>query len=293
MLIIFIVVSIANLLFSHLFYTPKAHRIEGENIAIQERYQLLQSRIKGAEQRLREIAHRDNYVYRSLFGIDTLPLMVTPAGYPMSKYEELQGSIYSPLITQTWSQMDIYAKALYAQSKSLDELQQLAKNKEEFSNSLPAIWPIDRTKLKYGMGGFGMRLHPIYKRYIMHKGIDLPCDTGTPIYATGDAVVEKSEQGYRNSGYGQMVLLRHNFGYQTRYGHMSQRLVKVGDTVKRGDLIGLVGNTGGSTGPHLHYEVILRGQVVNPINFFNLKMSKEEYQKLMEQVQVTKYEKFE
>ncbi len=293
LLIGFIAVSIANVLFSHMFYTPKAYRIEASNRELIDKYKLLQSKISAAENKLREIAHRDNYVYRSLFGLDTLETLSRLEPYPSMLYEGFMGEIHSPLISSSWEQIDIFAKQLYEQSLSLDELQMLAKNKGELSDAIPAVWPIDRTALKYGIGAFGMRLHPIYRRYIMHKGIDLACDTGTKIYATGDAIVEKSELGYRRSGYGQMLLLRHKFGYQTRYAHLSKRLVSVGDTVKRGDVIGLVGSTGGSTGPHLHYEVILRGQVVNPLNFFNRNMSKEEYETLMEQVHETKLEKFE
>lgn len=293
LLIGFMIVSVANVLFSSLFYTPKAYSIDAENRATIEKYRLLKSKIAAAENKLREIAHRDNYVYRSLFGLDTLETLSRLEPYPSINYEEYQGDLYSPLISSSWEGIDIFAKQLYEQSLSLDELQQMAKDKEEFSSAIPAVWPIDRTLLKYGIGAFGMRLHPIYRRYIMHKGIDLACDTGSPVYATGDAVVEKSQLGYRRSGYGQMLLLRHRFGYQTRYAHMSKRLVNVGDTVRRGDVIGLVGSTGGSTGPHLHYEVILRGNVVNPINFFNRYMSKDEYEKLMEQVHETKLEKFD
>ncbi len=293
MLIGFLLVSIVNLIFSSLFYTPKASRIDSENRALIDKYNLLLNRVSATENRLAQISHRDNYVYRSLFGLDTLDQSRDREPYPKIFYDEYAGNLYSPLIISAWERMDIFAKELYNQSLSLDELQLLAKNKEELSSSIPAVWPIDRTALKYGIGAFGMRLHPIYRRYIMHKGIDLAADTGTKIYATGDAVVEKSQLGYRRSGYGQMLLLRHKFGYQTRYAHLSKRLVNVGDTVRRGDVIGLVGSTGGSTGPHLHYEVILRGQVVNPLNFFNRNMSKEEYEKLMEQVHETKLEKFD
>ncbi len=293
MLIGFIIISTINLLFSSLFYTPKAYGIDSENRALIERYNLLMSHIKVAESRLEQIAHRDNHVYRSLFGVDTVDQSMRREPYPKMIYDQYAGNLYSPLITSSWERMDVFAKELYLQSQSLDDLQILAKDKNELSAAVPAIWPIDRTVLRYGIGAFGMRLHPIYKRYLMHKGIDLACPTGSNIYATGDAIVEKSQQGYRRSGYGQMVLLRHKFGYQTRYGHMSKRLVNVGDTVKRGDVIGLVGSTGGSTGPHLHYEVILRGQVVNPINFFDPNMSKEEYAKLMEQMRETNLEAFD
>ncbi len=292
-LIGFIIVSIINVIFSNFFYTPKAYSIDIANSATEAKYQLLLGRIEAAENKLMGIAHRDNYVYRSLFGLDTLDTSLRSIPYPQSMYSHLGGNQYTPLVKSAWERIDVLAKQLYEQSVSFDELQTLAKNKEAFSNAIPAIWPIDRTLLRNGIGGFGYRLHPIYKRYIMHKGVDLACDVGSPIYATGDAVVEDSEQGLRYSGYGQMLLLRHNFGYQTRYAHLSKRLVNIGDTVRRGDIIGLVGNTGASTGSHLHYEVILRGEVVNPLNFFDRNMSKGDYESLMEQVHETKLEKFD
>lgn len=292
LLIGFLGASLINGLFSYIFYTPKANRININNIELVEKYKLLESQIEAMEHTLNQISHRDNTVYRTLLGADTLPYSTPTLPYPKYTYTSLEGDPYSPIMMSTWEKIDILAKDLYRQSKSLDELESLAADRKEFSVAIPAIWPIDRTALKY-IGAFGMRLHPIYRRYIMHKGIDLACDTGTPIYATGDAVVQSSQLGYRRSGYGQMLLLRHKFGYQTRYAHLSKRLVNVGDTVRRGDLIGLVGSTGGSTGPHLHYEVIVRGEVVNPLNFFDRNMSKEEYEKLMEQVHDTNLERIE
>ncbi|MFI3304444.1 MAG: M23 family metallopeptidase [Rikenellaceae bacterium] len=280
----FLIASTTNAVFSYVFYTPKAHQINTENIELVRQYEMLQGRINAAQNRLDQIANRDNEVYRSLFGLDKLPSSDLTKPYPRSNYESLEGDPYSPLLISTWEKMDVLAKNIYYQSLSFDELQQLAKSKERLASAIPAVWPIDRTELKWGIGAFGMRLHPIYKRNIMHKGIDLACDTGKPVYATADAIVERSLQGLRNTGYGQMLLLKHEFGYQTRYAHLSQRFVNKGDTVRRGDIIGLVGSTGGSTGPHLHYEVIVNGKVVNPINFFNRDMSKEEYQLLMSQV---------
>lgn len=292
LLVGFIGASLINGMFSYIFYTPKANIINLKNIELVEKYKLLEGQIEAMENTLQQIGHRDNSVYRSLLGADTLPYSVQTVPYPKSTYASLEGDPYSPIMMSTWEKIDVLAKNLYRQSISLDELQSLAKDKEELSAAIPAIWPIDRTALK-SIHAFGMRLHPIYKRYILHKGVDLACDTGTPVYATGDAFVEKSQQGYRRSGYGQNLLLKHKFGYQTRYAHLSKRLVSVGDTIRRGDIIGLAGSTGGSTGPHLHYEVIVRGEVVNPVNFFDRNMSREEYENLMLQVRETNLERFE
>ena len=289
----FILISMVNLLFTQLFYTPKVYNIIRANEEIIERYRILNSRVVASTHKLDEIAHRDRYIYRSLFGVDTLASASRAQEYPQSKYLALQGDTYSVLMTQTWRDMDRFARTIYAQSTSLDELSALARDKANLESAIPAIWPIDRTRLRGGIGAYGMRTHPIYKRYIMHKGIDLAGKTGDPIYATGDAVVERTAQGLRRSGYGQQIILNHEYGYKTRYAHLSKRFVKAGDTVRRGDIIGEMGSTGGSTGPHLHYEVIHKGTAVNPINYFNRNMTSSEYRELMDKMQDTRYDTFE
>ncbi len=284
----FVLVSIANLIFSSLFYTPKIYNIIRENEELIERYRILNGRIAVAGHKIEEIRHRDRYIYRSLFGVDTISFDSYLFDYPESKYLPLQGDTYSSLMTESWMSMDRFARSLYGQSTSLDELQELALDKTSLEAAIPAIWPIDRTLLRGAIGAFGMRRHPIKKRYIMHKGIDLAGKIGDPIYATGDGVVERTMQGLKRSGYGQEIMINHEYGYKTRYAHLSKRLVSRGDSVKRGDLIGLMGNTGGSTGPHLHYEVIYKGVPVNPINYFNRNMTSAEYRELMDRVQETK-----
>ncbi len=289
LLIGFILISIANALFSQLFYTPKIHNLNQKNREIEIKFDLLNSRIDADRRKLAEIKGRDNGVYRSLFGVDSLTIEGSDTPYASSKYEGLANHLYTPLMTSTWQKIDMLAKGYYTSSLSLDELQRLAQNKENLSAALPAIWPIDRTQLK-ALYHYGMRMHPIYRKYIFHKGIDLGCDTGTPIYATANAVVEKSVQGQRHSGYGQEILLDHEYSYKTRYAHLIKRYVKKGDTVKRGQIIGEVGSTGGSTGSHLHYEVIYKGNVVNPINYFDRNMTNEEYTQLMEEMKSIEYE---
>lgn len=292
LLIGFILISIANALFSQLFYTPKIHNINKKNSELLIKYNLLNNRIDAAESKLAEIAHRDIYVYRSLFGVDSTIIEEARVPYPDSKYEYLQENSYSVVMTDTWKKIDKFAKNLYSNSISLDELQRLAQNKEDMTAALPAIWPIDRTKLN-SIGHFGMRHHPIYNKSIMHKGIDLGSSRGTPVFATGNGVIEKSIQGLLHSGYGQEILINHEYNYKTRYGHLSKRYVQKGDSVKRGQLIGEVGSTGGSIGPHLHYEVIYKGNVVNPINYFDRNMTNEEYTRLMEEMKSTNFERID
>lgn len=193
----------------------------------------------------------------------------------------------------TWQQLDAFGRQLYRTSVSFDELQILAKNKENMSTAIPAIWPIDHQALRRGIEPFGYRNHPIYHRRILHKGIDLAANIGNNVYATGDATVQSTDLGQPRRGYGKQILLNHQYGYQTRYAHLSQIFVKPGEKVVRGQLIGKVGNTGGVTGPHLHYEVIHMGQVVNPINYFNRNMTNEEYERLMEQMQELNLDTFD
>lgn len=289
-LIGFILVSIANVVFSQFFYTPKMYRINRRNRELMIRYRILQDRIRTAQSRVDEIRHRDNHVYRSLFSTDTLAEADRP--YPDTKYASVADDEFAPLMIGTWKQLDALARTLYQESVSFDELQVLSKDKARLAAAIPAIWPIDRKALHGDhIGAFNpRRMHPIYHRIIAHLGIDLGCDRGTPVYATGDATVQKVDIGEPTRGYGKQILLNHKFGYQTRYAHLSKILVKPGDKVLRGQVIGETGNTGGSTAPHLHYEVIRRGTPVNPVNYFNRNMTYDEYDRFMERMRETNFE---
>ena len=286
-----ILVSIANVLFSYLFYTPKIYRINRENRELIAQYQVLQERIRTAQRKINDIRHRDNFVYRSLFATDTLSIEGIWKPYPDSKYAGLQDDQFANLMVSTWKSLDQLARTLYLESVSMDELQTLSRNKEQLSAAIPAIWPIDRKRLKGNhIGAFNMRrLHPKLGIIRPHKGIDLGGKKGDPIFATGDARVESTSN---MRGYGKQILLNHEFGYKTRYAHLSQVLVQAGEEVKRGQLIGLMGSTGISTGNHLHYEVIHKGHHVNPINYFNREMTPDEYDNLMKQMRETTFEKY-
>ena len=284
LLVGFIAISLVNLIISYFIYTPKIYSIDSENRELVIKYNILQDRIRSLESRIDDIHHRDISVYRSLFSVDTLAIEGIYTPYAESKYAPLQGDEYSTLMTDSWKSIDNLARKAYATSLSLDQLQILAKNKERMSFAIPAIWPIDRTQLDW-FYSFGMRArHPIYKTRKMHKGVDMSCKRGVPVYATGDAIVQMTDEGQRRRGYGRQILLNHEFGYQTRYAHLHKIFVKEGDRVTRGQLIGEVGSTGGSTGPHLHYEVIYMGRHVNPVNYFNRNMTSDEYKQLMDKM---------
>lgn len=287
----FILVSLINVLFSFFFLTPKMYSIDRENREMVIKYRILQDRIRTAEQRLNEIRHRDHYVYRSLFSVDTLTTNGIYQAYPTEKYAAMQGDSYEQLMIPTWQQLDQLARTLYATSLSFDELQNLSSDKEQMTTAIPAIWPIDRTALRNHIGAFNpRRYHPILKRIQPHNGVDFGCPRGTPIYATGDAVVEKAQKSGYNGGFGRQILLNHGFGYKTRYAHLDKVLVERGDTIRRGQIIGHVGNSGRSTSSHLHYEVHYKGRPVNPINYFNHNITESEYEALMENLRETNFE---
>jgi murein DD-endopeptidase MepM/ murein hydrolase activator NlpD len=182
-------------------------------------------------------------------------------------------------VVEIVQKLELIEKKLSSQSKSFDEVFEITKEKQKMLKAIPSIQPINNRDLTRIASGFGMRMHPIYKILKMHKGMDFTAPIGTEIYATGDGVVEKV--GW-TGGYGKTILINHGYGYKTRYAHCSKFDCKKGQKVKRGDHIGYVGNTGQSTGPHLHYEVFKNKRQINPVNFFFNDLSPEEYDKVIE-----------
>ena len=196
------------------------------------KYDILQNRIRSLQSKIDEIQHRDRYVYRTLFSVDTLVIEGVNNPYHHSKYASLQGDEYSELMTSAWLSLDALTRDIYASSLALDELQIMAKNKEGMASAVPAIWPIDRTKLK-AFYAFGLRKkHPIYKTRRMHKGVDMSTDYGVPVYATGDGVVEKIDMGRRRRGYGRQIVINHDFGYKTRYAHLRKMFVAMAKDIR-------------------------------------------------------------
>ena len=287
-LIGFILASIVNLVFSYFFFTPKMYNINRANSELLLKYDILNSKIAAANSKLMEIKMRDNNVYRSLFAADTLSVDGIYTPYSDAKYASFMDDHFAPLMLGTWHSLDAMTRLLYLESRSLDELEVLAKNKELMADAIPAIWPIDKRTLRGGIGAFGTRVHPILRRTIFHKGIDMGSRMGSPVYATGNGRVSFDTQGV--SGYGKQILLNHGFGYKTRYAHLSKILVVPGQYVKRGEKIGEVGSTGRSTGPHLHYEVLYRNQNVDPLNYFSRDMSEEEFARIIESAKETTFE---
>lgn len=271
-----------NIVITSLTETPKMSKMHEEQHHIRDRFSVLQQKIASAQHTINEIILRDHQIYRPLLDIDTLDIPEIYAEYNDSKYETLAyDAIYGNDIKRAWLDIDQLSRSMYYASLSLDETQTLADNKQEFTMVIPAIWPIDRTKLRSISSLYGMRLHPTFGYGRMHEGIDLAAPQGTDVYATGDAVVVRADW---QRGYGNIIELNHGFGYRTRYAHLHDVFVKRGDSVSRGALIGTVGSTGVSTGPHLHYEVHFRGNHVDPINYFNKDIDTASYRNLMDQL---------
>lgn len=263
------------------FITPPSQRGMDETVReLENNYLLLDKRIDALTGVMSELEDRDNNVYRVIFESDGLPDELRKGGFlKAQRFKELSASSKRELITSTSQKLKELERRVYVQSKSYDQIMELVKNKEAILECTPAIQPVSNKQLKRIASGFGMRIDPVYKTPKMHAGLDFTAPIGTEIYATGDGIVRES--GGAGDGYGNKIVIDHGYGYQTLYGHCSKVLVKRGQKVKRGEKIGLVGSTGKSTGPHLHYEVIRKGIKIDPINFFYNDLTPEEYDKLL------------
>ena len=258
------------------FETPK-DKIQAREIeALKLNYTVLNKKLDLMDDVLEAIENRDNNIYRIYFNSTPISEEERKAGFGgVNRYKDLQGFNNSELIENTTRRVDVLTKELVIQSKSLDEIVALAKQKEKLLAAIPAIQPVKNEDLKQMASGFGYRSDPFTKIRKFHYGMDFTARTGTPIYATGDGVVYKADASL--SGYGNHIEINHGYGYKTLYAHLSKYKCKPGQRVKRGDIIGYVGSTGRSQAPHLHYEVFKNGERVNPLNFYYGSISAKEY----------------
>ncbi|MEP1032683.1 M23 family metallopeptidase [Ekhidna sp.] len=266
----------------HYFESPAKATLRKENEELKLYYELLENDIAEANQMLSVLEERDDDIYRVVFGVEPIPDEIRTAGVGGSnRYRDLleKGLEREELILNNMQRIDKLKKQMYIQTKSYDDIMSMARDKEALLSSMPAIQPVSNKELKRLASGFGYRMHPIYKVRKMHTGTDFSLPTGTPVYATGDGQVVYAKTKF--SGYGKHIKIKHGFGYQTLYAHLSEFIVKPGQQVKRGQVIGYSGNTGGSTAPHLHYEVIKDNKKVNPVNFFYQDLSDEEYAEVL------------
>jgi murein DD-endopeptidase MepM/ murein hydrolase activator NlpD len=267
--------------FFQFFDSPKEKILNREIKNLTNQFEVVQKKLSQLELVLDDVQKRDDNIYRVIFEADPIPSSIRKAGYGgVNRYQELNGFKNSDLIIETSKKIDQITKQLYIQSKSFDDIIELAKSKADMLAAIPAIQPVSNTDLSRMASGFGYRIHPIYKTRKLHAGMDFSAKTGTPIYATGDGKISKVRRSRK--GYGNHVVIEHGYGYKTLYAHMSKYIVKKGQKVKRGDVIGYVGNTGTSVAPHLHYEVHKDGRKINPVNFYYNDLNPEEYEKMLE-----------
>ncbi|MFZ0597051.1 MAG: peptidoglycan DD-metalloendopeptidase family protein, partial [Flavobacterium sp.] len=258
------------------FETPKdrLQAREIENLKLQ--YSILNKKMDEIDDVTDALENRDNNIYRVYFNKTEIPDSIRKAGFRDPKrYKDLEGYNNSQLVLNTTKRIDRLSKQLAIQSQSLDEILKLASLKGNLLLAIPAIQPVRNENLKRMASGFGYRTDPFTKVRKMHNGMDFTANTGSPVYATGDGVVERADAAA--SGFGNHVVIRHGFGYESLYAHLSKYNCRAGQHVKRGDVIGYVGSTGRSEGPHCHYEVHKDGKVVNPLNFYYGNISAEEY----------------
>lgn len=251
---------------------PKERMLRNENRELRQQLNLLNSRLDEALEVMDDIAERDNNFYRVMMQTDRITDAQRYAG--LEGLNRLSSLPDNQLMENLNDKMNLLERELVLQSRSFDRLTALARSSSDRLAHIPAIQPVSELSLKQMASGYGRRVDPVYGTIKFHEGMDFACDIGTNVYATGDGTVTEAAW---NSGYGNMVEIDHGYGYATRYAHLSELLVKPGQKLKRGDLIARSGNTGKSTGPHVHYEVRLRGEPQNPVNYYFYDLSPEEY----------------
>lgn len=264
--------------------TPRELSLERELANMQLQYELIDKKLDQLQVVMAEIEDRDNTLYRTYFETNPIPEEQRRAGFGgVNRYQDLEGFDNSKLIINTTRKLDILTKQLVIQSRSLDEIVNLAANQEKLLAAIPAIQPVRNEDLTRIASGYGYRIDPFTKARKFHYGMDFTAPRGTPIYATGDGKVIRADN--RASGYGNHVVIDHGYGYKSLYGHMYKFNVKVGQRVQRGEVIGFVGNTGRSSGPHVHYEVFKDDERINPMNFYYGSLSPEEFDAMLAKVQ--------
>ena len=275
---------VIGILFLYLFLTffpsPREKQLLRERASLESQLEVLNSQVDQMQVVMTDLQQRDDNLYRVLFGAEPIPLSVRQgAQRKIDYYEQLAQMTNSELAADLSLKVDLLEKEIYVQAKSYDEVAQMAKEQEIRMENIPAIQPVMNKDLKRVASGYGMRIDPVYHVRKFHQGMDFTAPTGTEVFATGNAKVDFA--GWKQ-GYGNTVILDHGYGYKTLYAHLYKTLVRKGQKVRRSDIIALVGNTGKSTGPHLHYEVRLNNKPVDPRNYYFYDLSPEEYDQMIQ-----------
>jgi murein DD-endopeptidase MepM/ murein hydrolase activator NlpD len=266
--------------------SPTEKLLRAENNRLKGRFETLNRKVKAMQEQMGELERRDNTVYRSIFEADPIPDSARAHNIEIANERARLASIEDDELSFSIQQsLSSLSQRIKVQEKSYNELNNLIKNKEQLLSATPAIQPVSNQDLNRIASGFGLRIDPIYKTVKMHAGLDFTAPQGTPIYATADGVIKVS--GYSEGGYGNHVVINHGYGYETLYGHMVRIKAKVGQRVKRGEIVGYVGSTGKSTGPHCHYEVRKGNQKLDPVYFFYNDLGPEQFNELLKRAKAS------
>lgn len=264
--------------------SPKTKMLAQQNAELKNNYGLLQQQINTMQQEMDELVNRDNNVYRSIFESSPIPDSARLKAMENVKEIQLVTSLgETELVKSIGSQLNRLILLSAYQQKSFNDIEAMIKNKEKLMAAIPAIQPVSDKDLTRVASGFGTRIDPVYKVPKFHAGLDFTAPVGTPIYATADGLV--TEAGYNSGGYGNRVVINHGYGYETLYAHMYRIKTRRGQKVRRGEVIGYVGSTGKSTGPHCHYEVHRSENPVDPVYYFYNDLTPEQYDRLLKLAQ--------
>ena len=274
---ILVMAILLNVIYSLFLDSPRERQIRRENEMLTEQYELLSKRKNLVDTVMQEVQRIDKDIYRVIF--DTEPVETATDPTTELTYQNLMGTPDKKIVTFTAHRLDSLIVHDQMTATMYDVLMIKGENRSEMLPAIPGIQPIENVDLTLIASGYGHRIHPIYKIRKMHTGIDFSAPVGTAIFATGDGVVESSIRSGR--GLGNRIVIDHGYGYKSLYACMDELKVRSGQTVKRGEVIGTVGDTGLSVAPHLHYEVHLNGEPVNPINYFFLELDPRAYDRLI------------
>lgn len=267
-------------IFLYFFPSPREASLMQYNKNLTAQLRLMDQKVDQMQLVMSDMAQRDDNLYRAILGAEPIPLTARMgATQQISYYDSLAHMTNDQLVADVQRKIDILEKELYVQARSYEEVLELAKNQEVRMENIPAIQPVLNKDLKRMASGYGWRVDPVYHVRRFHEGMDFSAPIGTDIFATGNGVI--TFVGWKQ-GYGNTIEIDHSFGYKTRYAHCSKLIARVGQKVKRGDVIALVGNTGKSMGPHLHYEVHYQGRPIDPRNFYFYDLSPEDYDKMVQ-----------
>ncbi len=265
----------------YFFDTPEERQLKRENEKLVHEYELLNNKLDNVSKVLSNIQDRDDNIYRVILEAEPIADNLRKSGVGgVNRYQNLEGFSSSHLLIATSKKMDKLTKQIYIQSKSFDDVMEMASKKEEMLASIPSIMPVKSEDLKRISSGYGIRMHPILKIRKMHFGQDFTAPTGTEIFVSGNGKVKEVKK--QRFGFGYHVIVDHGYGYETIYAHMSKILVRKGQRVNRGDILGLVGTTGSSTAPHLHYEVVKNGKKIDPVNYYYQDLSPDQFQQIID-----------